>query len=90
MSESRKRWAQQNAIGISLKPCGYYEITKGVNKNRRLHDVIMERHIGRKLESYEVVHHVNGIKTDNRIANLQLMTKSNHSSLHAKDKMLSA
>lgn len=86
MSEARKTWSQKNAIGVSLKPSGYYEITKGVNKNRRLHDVIMEKHIGRRLENFEVVHHINGIKTDNRIKNLQLMTKSDHSSYHATEK----
>jgi hypothetical protein len=88
MSDSRKRWAQQNAIGISIKQCGYYEITNGVNKGRRLHDVLMEKHIGRKLENFEVVHHINRIKTDNRIGNLQIMTKSDHSSLHARERMI--
>jgi len=79
-----KRWMGK-ARGISLKPNGYYEITIGPNKGRMLHNVIMEIHIGRKLLPNEVVHHKNGIRTDNEITNLILMSKSDHSSLHAKE-----
>ena len=48
------------------------------------HRKIMEEHIGRKLTRYEVVHHINGNKKDNRIKNLQLMTLSEHSRIHQK------
>lgn len=33
-----------------------------------------------------VIHHINGIKTDNRIENLALMTKHEHMSLHMKQR----
>ena len=46
------------------------------------HRAVMEAHIGRKLTDDEVVHHINGDKTDNRIENLQLMTRGEHSTLH--------
>lgn len=63
---------------------GYYEYTRGDNKGRVVHDVIMESVIGRPLRHDEVVHHINGIRTDNRIENLELMTRAEHTSLHRK------
>lgn len=50
------------------------------------HRYVMSNHIGRKLNKKEVVHHINGNPSDNRIENLKLIkNNSEHMKLHRWD-----
>jgi hypothetical protein len=61
---------------------GYLRISDGT----MIHRLVMEKHIGRPIASNECVHHIDHDILNNDISNLQLMTKSAHSKLHAANK----
>lgn len=56
---------------------GYVQTDRGYE-----HRLVMERFLGRELMTKEHVHHKNGNKRDNRIENLEVLTISEHTSLH--------
>lgn len=50
-----------------------------------MHRVVMENFLGRMLKDNEVVHHIDHNKKNNDISNLELLTNSNHSKIHARE-----
>jgi len=63
---------------------GYKVLYTSNGEGIKEHIKIMQDHLCRELKDDEIVHHVNQIKDDNRLVNLKIMTKSEHSSYHRK------
>lgn len=80
-------WGEKSANwrGGYIRKNGYRYIQrqgKGIYEHRW----VMEQHLGRKLLSSEHVHHINGVKIDNNIENLEIVTSSSHQHIHHANK----
>lgn len=76
--------------GMTMHQYGYILVKapNHPNKDRhgymRKHRLVVEEYIGRYLLPTEDIDHINGIKTDNRIENLQILSRSEHVKLEHK------
>jgi hypothetical protein len=64
---------------------GYIRLNLGSGSRQLEHRFIMEKHLGRKLLKEEHIHHKNGVRNDNNIDNLELISNGTHIRLHNKD-----
>lgn len=81
------RWNNKKLLhsdGYVLIRVGLTHPWAGPNGYVLEHILIMCSAMGRFLKDDEVVHHKNKDRTDNRLENLELMTNSEHSTMHRK------
>jgi hypothetical protein len=88
MSRAKRAWANENARGFRITSAGYFEFTRGPNKGRAMHIVIMEGLLGRRLTADEQVHHIDENRQNNDPRNLAVMSRSAHAALHGRERAL--
>lgn len=78
---------KQNEHGLgTLDEKGYKRISTPYGRMTE-HRYVMMKHIGRKLYKHENVHHINGIRDDNRIENLELWSTKQPYGQRVEDKI---
>lgn len=80
-SHPRKGTAKK---GTELK--GSYRFVKTDNGTKYEHRLIMEAHLGRQLEQWEHVHHIDGNGFNNDISNLEILDCKEHGRRHMDSK----
>jgi len=76
-----ERRTSKGYIEVTLSPDSFFYSMKNKSHYVLEHRLIMAQHLGRSLHPWEIVHHKNNNKIDNRIENLQLVSDVGHRQL---------
>ena len=77
------RYKDQDGYILVLQKNHPYADSEGYIREHRL---VMEKKLGRYLARHEEIHHINEIKDDNCIENLELLTTLEHMKYHTKNR----
>ena len=76
-----RRYDKDGYVLVLLKPNDFFYTMTAKNGCVREHRLVIAKHLKRNLHRWEIVHHKNGIRDDNRLGNLQLVTDSRHNQI---------
>jgi len=87
-------WQRLKAVGVTMRAQGHRRVKRRIDSigyvcigREREHRIVAAQMLGRSLEPGESVHHINGVKTDNRSENLRVFKSSReHCRFHSPDR----
>ena len=82
-----RRFCSKKCVTRVVRPLGENTIYRGSKRGgirKDEHRFIMEQKLGRQLDRFELVHHINENKRDNRIENLKVVTPKEHAIEHGQ------
>ena len=80
---------KDKVLKLVLKNSGYYQVSICTNKkvlSKRVHQLVALSFLKYNIDSDLVIDHINNIKTDNRLENLQVITHRENTSKDRKNK----
>lgn len=80
----------QGYIYVLLRPDDFFFPMTKKSGYIAEHRLVMARYLGRNLHTWELVHHINHIRDDNRIENLRLISNERHSQITILENKISS